>query len=49
MAVELDALPVPVLQEKIRTAIEQNLDLSQLEAIREIEEQEVEQLAEFIG
>lgn len=49
MAVELDALPVSVLREKIRTAIEGNLDLSQLEAIREIQEQEARQLAELIG
>jgi DNA topoisomerase VI subunit A len=44
LAVELDALPVPVLQEKIRTAIEENLDLSQLDAIREIEGQEAQRL-----
>ncbi|GFP21279.1 hypothetical protein HKBW3S06_00505 [Candidatus Hakubella thermalkaliphila] len=49
MAVELDALPVSVLREKIRTAIEENLDLSKLGAIREIEKQEVQRLAELIG
>ncbi|MBT9167459.1 MAG: hypothetical protein DDT19_00797 [Syntrophomonadaceae bacterium] len=49
LAVELDALPVPVLREKIRTAIEENLDLSKLDAVREIEEQEVGRLAELIG
>jgi hypothetical protein len=41
MAVELDALPLPVLQKKIREAIEANLDLS---ALNEIWQEEAEDL-----
>ena len=49
MAVELDALPLQILQAKIKEAINSNLDLSQLDAVREIEAQEVERLAQIIG
>lgn len=49
MAVELDALPMPVLREKIRTAIEANLDMTQLEIVREVQAEESEQLVAIIG
>lgn len=49
MAVELDALPLPVLQQKIREAIEANLDLSSFEAVREIEAQETERLSRLLS
>ncbi|MBV1727139.1 MAG: hypothetical protein KUA32_03930 [Candidatus Desulforudis sp.] len=48
MTVELDALPLPILRAKIREAIEANLDLSELEAVREVEAREVTQLKELI-
>ncbi|HSV31725.1 MAG TPA: hypothetical protein VLH40_06865 [Atribacteraceae bacterium] len=48
IAVELDALPLPVLQEKIREAIEGSLDKSRFVAAREIERQETLQLADLI-
>lgn len=44
IAVELDALPMPVLQQKVREAIEANLDLESLGWVREIEEQERQNL-----
>lgn len=48
MAVELDALPIPVLQAKIWEAIEANLDLTKLAAVQEIEAEEVAQLRELM-
>ncbi|MBE3585469.1 MAG: ABC transporter substrate-binding protein [Thermoanaerobacter sp.] len=44
MAVELDALPLPVLREKIREAIEANLDLTALGEIRREEQKDLELL-----
>jgi hypothetical protein len=43
-AVELDALPLPVLREKIREAIEANLDLTALGEIRQEEQKDLELL-----
>lgn len=49
MAVELDALPLPVLRDKIREAIEVNLDLSALAGVREIEAREIALLAGILA
>ena len=43
-AVELDALPLPVLQQRIRQSIEEKLDMRALEEIRAMEEKEREML-----
>lgn len=47
MAVELDALPLPILQQRIREAIEKNL--SALEAIRAQEKLEGQELASLLA
>ncbi|NSW83141.1 MAG: hypothetical protein HPY90_07680 [Syntrophothermus sp.] len=44
MAVELDALPMPALQDKIRKSIEAHMDLEALGAVFTIEREEREQL-----
>jgi hypothetical protein len=44
MAVELDALPLPVLRKKIREAVEANLDMTALEEIRQEEREDLELL-----
>ncbi len=45
IAVELDALPVKILQQKIRQAIEDNIDLEALDSIQAIENSERKELA----
>lgn len=45
VAVELDALPLPVLQRKLRQAIEANLDLSALGETRREEREDLKRLA----
>lgn len=49
LAVELDALPLPVLRDKLQKAIEENLDMSALKSVWEIERYEVAQLATFLA
>ena len=49
IAVELDALPMPVLQRKVREAIEANLDLESLGWVRAIEEQERQSLRAMLA
>ena len=49
IAVELDALPLPVLQNRIRKAVEANLDLGALAAIRHEEAAELEELNELLA
>ncbi len=44
VGVELDALPVDVLREKVREEIEQRMNLDALAATREQEEKEREQI-----
>lgn len=44
IAVELDALPLPVLQEKIKNSIESSLDLEALNETRQAEQNEKEEL-----
>jgi len=48
LAVELDALPLPVLQEKIRQSIEANMDMEALQEVRAIEEQEKRELVNLV-
>ncbi len=45
LAVELEALPLPVLQEKIRSSIESRLDMDALKYVQTAEAQEREELA----
>lgn len=45
IAVELDALPVDVLEERLRAEIESRIDLAGLEAVRKTERKERRQLA----
>ena len=47
-AVELDALPLPVLQQKIRQSIEENIDLEALREIQAVEEREREELTNLL-
>lgn len=47
-AVELDALPLPVLQQKIRQSIEENIDLEAFKEIQAIEERERRKLANLL-
>lgn len=49
MAVELDALPLPALQEKIRESIEANLDLSALNVVLLQEEADQERLQKLLA
>jgi DNA topoisomerase VI subunit A len=49
MAVELDALPLPVLQEKIRESIEANLDLPALNAVLLQQEADQERLRKLLA
>jgi hypothetical protein len=44
LAVELDALPLPVLQEEIRQSIEANMDTEALQEVWALEEQEKKEL-----
>jgi hypothetical protein len=48
IAVELDALPVKILQQKIRDSIEDHIDLEALEKIRTIENKERQELANLL-
>ncbi|MHB1420472.1 MAG: hypothetical protein ACYCX4_12970 [Bacillota bacterium] len=48
VAVELDALPLPVLQAKIKDSIEANIDLDLLYAVQVVEKNERQQLADLI-
>jgi hypothetical protein len=48
MAVELDALPLPVLQTKVREAIEANLDLSALDETRREEQADLQRLTAML-
>jgi hypothetical protein len=48
IAVELDALPVKVLQQKIRDSIEDNIDLEALEKIKAVENKERQELANLL-
>lgn len=49
MSVELDALPVDVLEERLRSEIESRLDLAAMEAVRKLEQEERSQLAAALG
>ena len=49
VSVELDALPVDVLMERLRTEVESRLDLEALENVRETERAEREQLVTALG
>lgn len=49
MAVELDALPLPVLQERITQAIAERLDKSEFEATRRQEREEQQRLIELLN
>jgi hypothetical protein len=44
VAVELDALPPPVLRERLEAAVRERLDLEALEAVKELEDKERESL-----
>lgn len=48
LAVELDALPLPILQEKIRESIKEHLDMEALNEVRKIEKQERQELSNLI-
>ena len=48
IAVELDALPLPILQQKIRESIEENIDLEAFDEVRKIEDQEKQGLSNLI-
>ena len=47
VSVELDALPLDVLRQRITDEIEVRMDLEALEAVRDIEETERERLVEM--
>lgn len=49
IAVELDALPLPVLRRKVQEAIKANLDLEALAEVLEIEEQERQSLWDILA
>jgi hypothetical protein len=46
--VELDALPVPVLREKVRRSIETSLDMEALRRLWDLEYEEQHQLAKML-
>lgn len=48
LAVELDALPLPALQEKIRASIANKLDMAALKEIQVLESQERKELADLL-
>jgi len=48
LAVELDALSLPILQEKIRESIEEHLDMEAFDKVRKIEKQERQELSNLI-
>jgi hypothetical protein len=49
VAVELDALPPEVLEQRIRQEVEQRLDLGALAAVKDIEVQERQRLADMLS
>jgi hypothetical protein len=48
VSVELDALPLSILQEKLRLAIETSMDLDALNEVKHVEEREVNRLVELM-
>ena len=48
LAVELDALSLPILQEKIRESIKGHLDMEAFDKVKKIEEQERQELSNLI-
>ena len=49
IAVELDALPLPVLQQKIKQSIEDNIDMEAIYTVQDIENQERKELVNLFN